>query len=361
MMAHLAALRETVRRHAEDRPGIYRMWGPGEDPLYVGKSVRVKSRLLSYFRAETGEKAFKLMRDTASITWEYVPNEFSALLREMRLIKRCRPRYNVEHARSRSFAFVKVTGEAAPRIVAVSRVIPDGALYFGPFPRPRLLAQTVRDLAQALALRDCPGPVPARFADQLEMFAGALRPRCLRVETRSCLGPCCGGCTSSGYQDAVEKARCFLEGKTREPLLRLEEEMNGAARLLEFEHAARIRDRLQRLTALQAEMLAFRGRVAGLSFVYRAPGFRGNDRMYIIREGVVEEEIPYPRGRAGRARAARKVEEVFRSSPREPRTLTPETASEILLVARWFRLRAGELSRTLHPEAWLNACDPSPG
>ena len=108
--------------------------GPEEEILYVGKSVRVKSRLLSYFRAEPGEKAAKLIRNTLAIEWDYVPNEFAALVREMRLIKRWRPRYNVEHKRKRSFAFIKITREPAPRILPVTRILPDGATYFGPFP-----------------------------------------------------------------------------------------------------------------------------------------------------------------------------------------------------------------------------------
>ncbi len=357
----LPALREQVRRQAEDRPGIYRMWGPGQELLYVGKSIRVKSRLLSYFRAEPGEKAFKLLRDTASISWDYVPNEFSALVGEMRLIKRWRPRYNVEHKRKRSFAFIKVTSEAAPRVLPVSRVVPDGSHYFGPFPRPRSLALTLRELAHALGLRDCPASLPVLFGDQLEIFSRGLPPRCLRAETRSCLGPCCGACTSREYLGRVEAALRFLEGRSKEPLRRLRKEMDGAAEEMEFEYAALLRDRLQRLESLQRELVAFRGRVKGLSFVYRVPGFKGNERIYLIREGLVEEEMARPRGRRGWDRAAQKVARVFGAPPRSPRELGQEAASEILLVARWFRLREREMGRTLSPQAWLSAYAPSSG
>ncbi len=360
-MTHLPALRDQVRHLAEDRPGIYRMWGPQKEILYVGKSVRVKSRLLSYFRAESGEKAFKLMRGTTSITWEYVPNEFSALLREMRLIKRWRPRYNVEHKGKRSFAFIKITAEAAPRIIPVSRIHPDGGSHFGPFPRPRFLAATLRELAHVLELRDCPGAVSVFFGDQMEIFQGSRPPRCLRSEIGNCLGPCCGGCTHREYAEKVEVARRFLEGRTREPLRRLQGEMERAAEALDFEYAALLRDRLHQLEALQKELVAFKGRVKGLTFVYRLPGFKGNQRIYLIREGLVEEDLPHPKSRSGRAQVARKVEEVFRNPPRDPAALTPEAAAEILLVARWFRLREGEVRRTLAPEAWLSAHAPSSG
>ena len=228
-MAPNPALKAYIRQHAEDRPGVYRMLGPQDELLYVGKSVRVKSRVLSYFRAEPEEKAAKLIRNTQQITWEYVPNEFAALVQEMRLIKKWSPRYNVEHKRKRSFAFIKVTQEPAPRIVPVTRVLPDGGSYFGPFPRPKLLALTLRELAQILGLRDCPASVPIFFGDQLEIFGKGRTPRCLRAETGSCIGPCCGQCSSTEYGVRAELARGFLEGRTKEPLHLLQEEMERAA------------------------------------------------------------------------------------------------------------------------------------
>jgi excinuclease ABC subunit C len=350
-----------VRSHAEDRPGVYRMLGPQDEILYVGKSVRVKSRILSYFRAEPGEKAGRLMRDTLAIRWDYVPNEFAALVREMRLIKRWLPRYNVEHKRKRSFAFIKITHEAAPRILPVARVLPDGGTYFGPFPRPGSLALTLRELAHVLGLRDCPGSVPIFFSDQLEIFEKGRVPRCLRADTGSCLGPCCGACSFFNYAKRAETARRFLEGRTRQPLRLLEREMERASRAMDFEYAALLRDRLERIATLQKELVAFKGRVEGLSLVYQVPGFNGSDWLYLIRKGLVEEELPHPKGKSGRSAAARRVEAVFQGPPPTVGTLTPEAASEILLVARWFRLRERELGRASTPEEWLNTYRPTGG
>lgn len=355
-------LRAYVRLHAEDRPGIYKMLGPENEIIYVGKSIRVKTRLLSYFRADPAEKAGKLIRDTVTIEWDYVPNEFAALVTEMRLIKRWQPRYNVEHRRRRSFAFIKISQEAAPRILPVSRILPDGGTYFGPFPRPKSLALTLGELSHVLGLRDCSGTIPIVFGDQLEFFERGKAPRCIRAQTGSCLGPCCGGCFSADYSRKVEIGRRFLEGRSKEPLRLLQEEMEEAAKGLEFEYAAILRDRLERLESLQKELVAFRGRVEGLSFVYRVPGFRGDDRLYLIRKGLVEEEIPNPRGKRGKLRAAKKIEDLFQQAPPvEAGLLSPEAASEILLVARWFRLRRKELARVSKPEEWLTSSAPSSG
>lgn len=360
-MAAARQLKEYVRLHAEDRPGIYRMLAPEGKVLYVGKSVRIKSRLLSYFRAHPKEKPGKLIQETADITWDYVPNEFWALVSEMRLIKRWRPRFNVEHIRKRSFAFVKITQELAPRVIPVTRTTPDGGLYFGPFPRPKNLALTLRDLCHVLGLRDCPGTVPIFFGDQLEFFQPGRPPRCLRAEVASCLAPCCGACDSVDYLKQVDLARRFLEGRTREPLKRLAGEMEQASTALEFEYAALVRDRLHRLEELQNELVAFRGRVEGLSFVYRVPGFRGDDRLYLIRKGLVESEIPHPKTKADRRKAARRIEEVFGEPAPSAGTLSPVQAAETLLIARWFRLRGRERVRTLTPAEWLTAYAPSSG
>jgi hypothetical protein len=148
-----SALREYVRTHAENRPGVYQMLGADGDPLYVGKSIRVRTRPLSYFRTLPGEKATKLIRETGRIEWEYIPNEFSTLVREMKLIQRWQPRFNVQHKRKRMYAFVKLTREIAPRILPVTRAVPDGSLYFGPFPAVGNVGATVRELVHAFLYR----------------------------------------------------------------------------------------------------------------------------------------------------------------------------------------------------------------
>src|SRR5438128_2011275 len=93
---HVAGLRALVRASAEDRPGVYRMLGEDGEVVYVGKSKRVRTRLLSYFRCSfPEEKGARIVREAATIEWEYTPSEFAALLQELRLIKRLRPRFNV--------------------------------------------------------------------------------------------------------------------------------------------------------------------------------------------------------------------------------------------------------------------------
>jgi excinuclease ABC subunit C len=325
----------------------------------VGKSVRVRARLLSYFRAREGEKAAELMKEARRAEWEYVPDEFGALVNEMRLIQRCRPRFNVQHKRQRPYAFLKLTlREQAPRLVPVRRVVQDGSLYFGPFARVAALGDVARELAAALGLRSCASSTPMSWSDQLSLFRAEPAPGCIRAELGTCLAPCCGMTDARTYLERVRGAREFLEGRGEAPLPRLSQQMKDAAARLDFEYAARLRDRHERLVRFRGDLSAFRGEVDALSFVYSVPGFDGPGRLYLIRGGRLRDVLPKPTTRKEKAAAHERVATVFRD--REPRLVgLPATeAAEILLIAGWFRGRPEERGRTLGPGEWLRQNGP---
>jgi excinuclease ABC subunit C len=156
----------------------------------------------------------------------------------------------------------------------------------------------------------------------------------------------------------VEVARRFLEGRGEGPLRDLERRMAEAAARMDFEYAALLRDRIDRLRRFRDELVAFRGRVEDLTFVYRVPGFHGDDRLYLLRRGRIRGEIANPRGSDARRRTAREVEAVYGEPEPGPVGLEPEEAAEILLVARWFRLRPKERHRTHTPDRWLEENRP---
>ncbi|QRK07737.1 nuclease [Archangium violaceum] len=340
-------LHEDVRARAENRPGVYRMRGPSGEVLYVGKSVKVRTRLLSYFRAQRGEKAAEIIGHAHGVEWDYVPSEFAALLEEFRLIKRWRPLFNVEHKRDSSLCFIKLTREAVPRLLVVGHVINDGAEYFGPIRGRQAATGAVRAVSDLLELRDCPSDTPMRLADQIELFRLREDPRCMRGQVGRCLSPCAGGCTRTEYLARVAQARDFLNGVTDQPLALLRERMSVAARRLQFEYAAELRDRAETLARVQAELLRIGQFVERLSFVYTVPGHGGEDRVYVVRRGSVRAELPVPSTAQERLVLEARVGEIFERP--EPRAigLRAHEAQEVLLVARWFRLNPDELERTL--------------
>ncbi|HEY2067312.1 MAG TPA: UvrB/UvrC motif-containing protein [Gemmatimonadaceae bacterium] len=358
----LATMRAHVRANAKDRPGVYRMLSAEGEIVYVGKSKRVRSRLLSYFRcAFPEEKGARIVREAHRIEWDYTPSEFAALLEELRLIKRFRPRFNVAMKRdARHFAFIKLTRGPAPKLLVVRGAgANDAQVYYGPFHGAQRVSEAVRELNDALGLRDCRLDQPIHFADQPELFQIFPRtPGCIRHEIKKCLGPCVGACTAHAYDDRVRLARAFLDGADDGPMDALRTEMEAASAELAFERAAVLRDKLQRLEALREQFMKFRFAVETLSFVYTVPGHEGDDRVYLIRRGRVRGEYTMPRSEQDRTRLIEMVEDVFSPVERDSAQVLSHEVDELLLLSSWFRRFPAELARSRAAREFLSTPPP---
>jgi excinuclease ABC subunit C len=352
-VARLAELRELVRAGTTDRPGVYRMLGEGGEVVYVGKSKRLRTRLLSYFRAEyPRDKGARIVREATSIEWSYVPSEFAALLEELRLIKRLRPRFNVAMKRdARHYAFVRVAGGVAPRLTVVrgSGAGDRGGVYYGPFVGAERVGDALRELGDALGLRDCTFDSRMRFADQPDLLPLPPRtPGCIRHEIGTCLGPCVAAVRADVYDDRVRQARAFLEGRDDEPMARLREAMQAASDELAYERAGVLRDKLQRLEALHEQFSRLRFAVESLTFAYIVPGHAGDDRFYLVRRGVVRGEFPAPRTPDEWEALRVATAQVFGTGRvGAVATVPAHEVDELLLVTSWFSVHPEELQATV--------------
>jgi excinuclease ABC subunit C len=346
-------MRATVCAGATDRPGVYRMLSPEGEVLYVGKSKRMRSRLLSYFRcAYPEEKGARILREAHQIDWQYTPSEFAALLEELRQIKRLRPRFNVALKRdARHFAFIKITRGPAPKLLVVRGATDDAAaVYYGPFYGAQRVHEAVRELNDALGLRDCANDRKMVFSDQQELFQIAPRtPGCIRYEIHRCLGPCIGACSVDEYARRIALARAFLDGSDSGPIEELRREMAAMSEQLEYERAAVLRDKLQRLEGLREQFVRFRFAVETLSFVYTVPGHEGEDRVYLIRRGRVRAECAAPRRAREKTALRRLVEDIFGAGEQDSAGVPTHEVDELLLLSSWFRRFPDELDRTQPP------------
>ena len=338
-----------IAREARNTPGVYRMLGHDGEVLYVGKSKSLRTRLLSYFRARRGDKQHRIIEASHTLAWDYEPSEFAALLRELQMIKRFRPRMNVQHKRDGRYSFLKLAQGKAPRLFVVGAVSDDAAAYYGPFRGGKRIQEAVRELNDLLGLRDCPQATPIRFADQPDLFSFEHVPRCHRAELRLCLGPCAARCSQGEYNARVELAKAFMNGHADEPLRWLEQRMNAAADRWEFEYAGLLRDRLHRLEHLRDEFARLREALDSLTFVYRVPGVDGDDRVYLVRRGTVRAAVAVPRTAAEKRRLARLCEEHFGRPEHDGALVQRHQVDEILLLARWFRGRPQEMENTTPP------------
>jgi excinuclease ABC subunit C len=344
----IALMRAMVHEGAADRPGIYRMVANDGEVVYVGKSKRLRSRLLSYFRCSfPADKGARILREARSIDWEYTPSEFAALLRELRLIKTLRPRFNVAMKRdARHFAFIKLTAGVAPKLLVVRGASDDAAVYYGPFQGAQRVGEALRELNDVLGLRDCSLDRKMHFADQQDLFPVLARtPGCIRLEIRKCLGPCIAACSAREYSQRVALARDFLDGASDGPINTLRSEMEQCSERLEFERAAHLRDKLHRLEELRQQFIRFRYAVESLSFAYTVPGYDGDDRTYLIRRGRIRAEQPAPRTAIERRSLHELAGEIFGSREREGATVPTHEIDELLLLSSWFRRFPKEMEK----------------
>lgn len=351
--ADLGALKARVRALAENRPGVYRMVDATGRVLYVGKAKRLRNRLLSYFRAEyPDDKAARILYAAHDVLWDYVPSEFAAYLSELRQIHRHRPHFNLRLNRTRRAVFVKLSGGRAPRIASGSTIGGDDVRCYGPFSSFGRTAEAVRTLADLLGLRDCPANMPIVFAGQGDLFERTQRAACMRHEFGFCAGPCAGFVAEADYLRRVDAAIAFLEGRTIHPIDRVVTVMQAAAARAEYELAARWREKFEQLEWLFGAIARARMAVDLLTFVYRDPGTFGDDRVYLLRRGIVRAAFPYPSTPIEHEAFRGVVSEELARPDAPPGPLPVESIDELLLMMAWFRAHPEAFRRTTPLERW---------
>jgi excinuclease ABC subunit C len=354
-------LREGVRRAGPRLPGVYGMVDGGGELVYVGKAKCLRARLLSYFRPRSRDpKAGRILECTRRLLWEPGSSEFAALLRELELIRRWQPRFNVQgQPRRHRRVYVCVGRAPAAYAFLAARPPRTAAACFGPVPGLRRAGEAVRRLNDWFGLRDCPQSQEMVFAEQRELFALPRTPGCLRHEIGTCRGPCAAACTEADYATAVAAALDFLAGRTSSPLEILEREMRAAAAALVFERAAALRDRLDSLRWLSRHLERLR-QAAAHSFVYPVPGPDGSEGWYLVRQGRVRAALSAPRDAAERRAAALLLEAVY-EGPAVAGVPGTEEVDDVLLVAGWFRRHPDERARTLPATEALARCRAAGG
>jgi len=331
-----------VRDHAPRLPGVYGWFDPRGKLVYIGKAKNLRARLLCYFRENSRDpKAGKIVERARTLAWEQTGDEFAALLRELELIQRLRPRFNV----------MGLPGQRQPHYICVSKSPAPFAFIskspaardacYGPLATRFRTEETVRRLNDWFKLRDCPNTVPMAFADQADLFPLERAPKCLRFELGTCIGPCVGSCTRTEYGQRVRALKAFLDGRDHTLLALLEASMIEAAGRFEFERAAAIRDRFNALNWLDDRLALLRRARTMNSFIYPLTGDDGLERWYVIHRGQVRLVLLSPGSPEDHMRVVEAARAVF-AEPAAPTILGEGTVDSVLLVVAWFRKNAAE-------------------
>jgi len=226
-----------------DAPGSYQFIDRHGQVIYVGKASSLRSRLSNYFQApdRLHPRTRQMVETAERVEWTIVRNEVEALMLEYSLIKRHHPRFNVRLRDDKSYPLLAVTtDEEWPRAVVVRGRRRRGVRYFGPYAHAYAIRETLDLLLRSFPVRTCS---PGKFRQHERLG----RP-CLLFHIEKCAGPCVGEVTSEDYETMVDGLCRFLGGDTDEVVRGLDAEMREASSSLEFERAARLRDRLESVT-----------------------------------------------------------------------------------------------------------------
>jgi excinuclease ABC subunit C len=347
-------VRRAMRTQCPAMPGVYGVINSSGSLVYVGMSTALRKRLVTYFQGgSTLRKEQAIAAHAHRVVWELTGHELVAQLRELELIRRHQPQFNRKGRQPvRPLGYVYLSHEDAPRF-RIARRVPKRVRYsWGPMPVNWRIRDGVEILNRLFKLSDCPSSVSMHFADQRHLFALDLRLQCLRGETGSCLGPCAGLCTFPQYAGQLRAARALVDGRDDSMLRELEEKLDNAVMLQQYERAAGLRDALERLQYLCDQLALLRAPPLPERFVYPLE-INGRPVWYLIAGGTVAATAELPTSREKAAECLRAFESALEQGPWE----TSAVARPIVqIVSCWFRSRPDELRSILMPTEALHFC-----
>ena len=334
--------------HLPEQPGCYLFRNAKREILYVGKAAVLADRVRSYFQKGSDQtpKTSLLVSEVADLETIVTRSELEALILESNLIKRHRPRFNIVLRDDKQYPYLRLPiKESFPRLSIVRRVQKDGALYYGPYTPAGALRETLKVIRKAFPLATCDIDIDGR-ADRA----------CIEFEIKRCMAPCTGNQSREDYHVIVKQVRQFLEGRDRELLDSLRQDMESAAEREEFEEAARLRDRLfsvertlekQRITQVTTTDqdvigIARQGTAADLQLLFVRGGLLIGRKDFFWPQSAdsPDEEL---------VRSA--IEQFYNKEGQPPKELlVPTDLVDAPLIEQWLSDKRGDTVRLLTPE-----------
>ncbi|MCZ6580627.1 MAG: excinuclease ABC subunit UvrC, partial [Nitrospirae bacterium] len=334
--------------HLPSQPGVYLMKDKAGEVLYIGKARVLADRVRSYFQrgSDLTPKIRLLLSLITGIETLVTKSELEALLLESNLVKRYRPRFNVVLRDDKHYPYLRLPiRDDFPRLSIVRRVKKDGARYFGPYVPAGALRETLKVIRKVFPLATCKIDID-----------GTAERACLEFEVKRCMAPCTGNQSREDYHRIVNQVRLFLEGRDTELLEGFRADMEVAAEREEFEEAARLRDRIFKISrTLEKQRVAQIGPVdqdvVGLARLGPAVDLQ----MLFVRGGLLIGRKDFYWGDAGEAsdeeliRSA--IEQFYNKDMLPPKELLVSTRLvDGGLIQEWLSGKKGESVRILTPE-----------
>ncbi|HTX93062.1 MAG TPA: excinuclease ABC subunit UvrC [Anaerolineales bacterium] len=224
------------------KPGCYLMRNAEGTIIYVGKAISLRNRVRSYFHADAShdQKTRRLVREIAHIEWIVVGSELEALILEMNLIKKHRPKFNIRLKDDKRYPYIKIHwNEPFPKVTVTRLMEDDGARYFGPYTSAWAVYQTLDVLRRVFPYLTCDREI-----------TGQDKRACLYYDIKLCLAPCIGAVDQTGYRQMIADFQEFLSGHSEPIMQRMQKDMETASDEMRFERAAALRDQLKAMHSI---------------------------------------------------------------------------------------------------------------
>ena len=322
------------------KPGCYIYHNAEGTIIYVGKAISLKNRVRSYFHSDSSHdaKTRRLVRDIVDIEWIVVGSELEALILEMNLIKKHRPKYNIRLKDDKRYPYIKISwGEPFPKITVTRQMTEDGSRYFGPYTSAWAVYQTLEVLRKIFPYLTCDREI-----------TGQDKRACLYYDIKLCNAPCIGAVSQAGYRQMISDLMEFLGGHSDEIVIRMQNEMQKAADEMRFEKAAALRDQLKAIQSiierqkvifgtdyLDSDVLAMArtdGEACVQIFFIRGGKLIG--REYFILEGTEDT--------ADTEVMSEFVKQFYTEAANIPeQVMLPQEIEERVIISQWLRSKRG--------------------
>ncbi len=340
---HLQGILDTL----PTKPGCYQMKNAEGTIIYVGKAINLKNRVRSYFHADSSHdnKTRRLVREIRDIEWIVVGSELEALILEMNLIKRLRPKYNIRLKDDKRYPYIKIHWqEAYPKVTVTRQMLEDGARYFGPYTSAWAVYQTLDVLRKVFPYLTCDREI-----------SGQDKRACLYYDIKLCAGPCIGAISAQGYRAMIGDLMEFLSGHSEPVMEKVKAEMQNAAEELRFEKAAALRDRLKAMhSVVERQKVVFPADYKDSDVIAMARSeAEACVQVFFIRAGKLIGREYFVLEGAEDAPDAEIISEFLKQFYTEAATvpeqlLLPEEIEEAKIIQEWMRSRRGGEKTEIH-------------
>ena len=347
-----------------ETPGVYLMYDSHDDVIYVGKAVKLKRRVSSYFRKDVKKRGPKIESMVQKISrFEYIltDSELEALILECNLLKEYRPKYNTMLMDDKSYPYVQVTiNEDYPRILFARRMKKDKSKYFGPFTSSGAVKDTIDLLQKMYHIRNCNKSIvtdDTLTADGEHKQVPKINGRpCLYYHIGQCDGACQGYISKADYRENINKAIKFLEGNYKDTIKELEEKMMKASEALDFEKAMECRDLINSINHVAGNQKITTHQFEDRDIIGYAE--EGNDavvQVFFVRNGkLIGREHFYMNtvpGDTGMDIVTNFIKQYYVGTPFIPRELfVPTEIEDEELISKWLSRNQNFMVKIVKPK-----------